>query len=115
MKRLRLATEDEIDQIRHSADLDNGTIVVALDTVHGSCLAVIKTSVIVNPVFFPEGATDKIKYFFMRDIETFLSAKGAPSYYTFLPTNDQNYLDTMKHYGAEQVSKEPELFFKISL
>lgn len=115
MKRLRLATQEEIASIRESSDLDNGTIVVALDTQHGVILGVIKTSVVVNPVYFPEGCSDKMKYFFMRDIETFLSAKGASCYYIFLPGNDPTYSDTMKHYGAEQVSKEPELFFKITL
>lgn len=115
MKRLRLATADEINSIRHSADLDNGTIVLALDTQYGSILGVVKTCVEVNPVYFPDGCSDKMKYFFMRDVETFLSAKGISSYYVQLPTNDETYLETMKHYGAEQVSKEAELRFKITL
>lgn len=115
MKRLRLATEQEIESIKAESDLDPTCLVVALDTQNGTALAVIRTACEVDPVYYPKDFSDRLKLIFIRDIETFLSAKGVGSYYFQLPADDVTYQETMKHYGAELVSKQPELRFKVNL
>jgi len=115
MKRLRLATPEEIESIKSDSDLDPTCLVVALDTQGGTALAVIRTVCEVDPVHYPKDFSDRMKLIFIRDVETFLSAKGVGSYYYNLPADDTTYQETMKHYGAEVVSKAPELRFKVML
>jgi len=115
MKRLRLASPEEVESIKAESDLDPTCLVVALDIQGGTALAVIRTVCEVDPVFYPKDFSDRMKLIFIRDVETFLSAKGVGSYYYNLPADDTIYHETMKHYGAEQVSKVPELRFKVNL
>lgn len=113
MNRLRLATEEEIAKIKDTSDLGPTCYVLALDTQQGTILGVVRMPVEVDPVYFPEGLSDKLKLFFMRDIETHLSAKGAMSYYFNIVASEENqaWIDTAKNFGAQQVSKVPELRF----
>lgn len=112
MKRLRVATTEEIDSIRLTSDLDPTCIVLALDTPNGTVLSVVRTALEVDPVYFPEGFPDRFKLFFMRDIETFLSAKGALSYYFNVKAEDEQWQSVIKNFGAEQVSPQAEIRFK---
>ena len=115
MKRLRLATSEEVEKIRDNSDLDPSCIVLALDTQVGTALAVVRMPVEVDPVYFPPEFSDKLKVFFMRDIETYLAAKGATSYYFNILAEDEKTIEVMKHWGSEQVSTGKELRFKQTL
>lgn len=112
MKRLREATQEEIDKIRGTSDLDAGSIVLALDTAQGVGLAVVRTAIEVDPVYFPDTWNTKLKTFFVRDIETFLSAKGVNAYYFNVSADAEEWIEHVKHWGAEQVSPGKELRFK---
>lgn len=112
MQRLRSATDEEVEKIRATSDLDATCIVLALDTPQGTALAVIRNPVEVDPVYFPEGASTKLNAFFIRDIETFLSAKGISSYYFNCDPANEVWVEAVKHWGAEQVSTKEELRFK---
>lgn len=115
MKRLRVATPEEVEKIKESSDLDPTCIVVALDTAQGTGLAVIRTAIEVDPVYFAPDWNTKMKTFFVRDIETFLSAKGCISYYFNVDKEAEEWIEHVKHWGAEQISKHPELRFKQTL
>jgi len=111
MNRIRLATEEECKSIADNSDLSPMTYVMGLDTKQGVILGVIRQAIELNPVHFPEGLPDRMKYMFMRDIETHLAAKGAFAYYFQIDPAKEEYIATMKHYGAQQVSPIPELRF----
>lgn len=115
MKRLRLATEEEVNRVRQTADLDTGCIVIALDTAQGTGLAVLRTAVEVDPVYFAPEWNTKLRSFFIRDIETYLSAKDVKSYYFNVAADAEEWIEHVKHWGSEQVSKGPELRFKQTL
>ena len=115
MKRLRIATAAELESIREKSDLGQGCIVLALDTAQGVGLAVVRTAVEVDPVYFPDSWNTKLKTFFVRDIETFLSAKGVDAYYFNVNAQAEEWIEHVKHWGAECVSPSPELRFKQTL
>lgn len=114
MKRLRVATPEEIEGFKDKADLDPSTLVLALDTQAGTAFGVIRTAIELDPVLFPDGFSDKMKAIFLRDVETFLSAKGAFSYYFNIHSDESqaDWRSVVQNYGAVQVSTEPELRFK---
>jgi len=115
MQRLRLATPEEIEGIRETSDLDASCVILALDTQAGTALAVVRCPVEVDPVYFPKEFTDRLKLFFMRDIETYLSTKGFASYYFNILADQEDAVNVMKNWGAEVVSKAPELRLKMNL
>lgn len=112
MDRLRVATPEEIEEIKLSSDLDPTCAVMALNTAAGVAKCVIRLAVEVDPVYFPEGFPDRLKAVFMRDVETHLAAKGALSYYFNIDAEDSTWQTVVKSWGSEQVSKQPELRFK---
>ena len=115
MKRLRLATEAEVEIMRAGGDLDPTCQVVALTTQSGSPLAVIRLAIEIDPVAFPTDFPDRLKALFIRDIETHLAAKGVTSYYFNVTASDEAWQKTVLNWGAEQVSREPEIRFKKAL
>lgn len=115
MKRIRLATQEEIDKIRPTADLDPTCIVLALDTAIGPFVCVVRTAIEVDPVYSPEGCTDRQKAMFMRDVETTLAAKGASTYYYNVDASDEQWQKNIQSWGAEKVSLHPEIRFKVTL
>jgi hypothetical protein len=112
MNRLRAATPDEVESIKLTSDLDAGCLVLALDTQSGTALAVVRTAVEVDPLYSPEGFTTKQKAFFMRDVETFLAAKGVSNYYFNIDADATEWQENLKKWGSSQVSVRPELRFK---
>lgn len=112
MKRLRLATPEEIESIKATSDLDVGCNVVALDTQQGVAKAVIRPCVEVDPMYFPEGMSNKLKMFFGRDIETHLEAKGITHYYFNIATDQEDWQKIVETWGAQRVSSEPEFRYK---
>ena len=89
MERLRLATETEIETIKEGSDLDPTCVVLALNTQAGTPLAVVRMAIEVDPVHFPVDFPDRLKATFLRDIETYLSAKGVANYFFNVDANDE--------------------------
>jgi hypothetical protein len=114
MKRIRVATAEEVESIKGVSDLDPSCIILALETNSGTPLAVVRTAIEVDPVHFPPDFPDRLKMVFMRDVETVLAAKGVDHYYfNILNTPEtETYRDTMVHWGATPVSEAPETRFK---
>jgi hypothetical protein len=112
MHRLRVATEAEVDKIKAQSDLDQTCKVLALDTAKGTAFAVLRIAVELDPAFYPEGFGAKEIAMFTRDIENYLWAQGSFSYYFNVNPEDMQWISNIKTWGAEQVSKQPELRFK---
>jgi hypothetical protein len=112
MKRLRLATQEEIEAIKDSSDLDVGCSVLALDTQQGTAKAVIRSCIEVDPVYFPDEMNDKLKMFFGRDIETHLEAKGVTHYYFNVACDQEEWQKVVETWGAQRTSKVAEFRYK---
>lgn len=115
MQLIRPATEEEVKSIADSADLSDGTVVVALDTPKGPILAVLRYPVEVDPVVFPEGCDNRQKFIFMRDVATGLKWQGRASFYFNIKADDAEWLQTAEKWGAERVSEAPEYRLKKAL
>jgi hypothetical protein len=113
--RIRLATPEEVETIRATADLDSTCIVLALESAQGIGLAVIRQAVELDPIYFPPEWNTKQKVFFIRDLETVMHAKGAISYYFNVDATNETWIENIKNWGAETVSLQPELRFKVTL
>lgn len=108
MDTIRLATIEEIEEIAATSDLVPGSVVVAF----GPDRAVIRNVFEIDPVVCPN---PKRKQWLMMNLETWLRLNGIPQYYFNVDANELDWQDTIKSWGAEQVSQFPELRFKKSL
>lgn len=114
MKKLRYATPEEIESIRSEADYNHSAIVLAQDTPQGPILSVIKQLIVCDPVKYPEGCEDRYKLLSQNNVENFLMGKGVNEYYFNIHASDEMepWRKVAINYGAEQVSKAPEIQFK---
>ena len=112
MKRIRLATPEEIESIKAEADIDIGCVVYALDTAKGTGLAVRRVCNEIDPMISPEGWEPRHRLLFSRDIETVLAAQGITHYYFNVDANEENWINSLKAWGAESQSKSPEIRMK---
>lgn len=113
MNRIRPATVEEVNALPPQ-DITPDSLVLALDTQSGTATAIIRPVVEVDPVNFPANFPDKLKVIFMRDIETYINAKGIAAYYFNIHANDsmKQWREVSINWGATQVSTEPEFRFK---
>lgn len=110
INRIRIATQEEVASIAEKSDIQ-GCTVLALTTPEGTPLAVVRTVVEVDPMFFPEKLSDRMKAMFIRDVETVLAAQGVTKYYFNVHTSNEKMINYSTHYGAVQQSVQPEIRF----
>jgi len=94
-----------------TADLDTNCQVMSL----GENLAVIRTAVEIDPVIMAPKASTREKALFIWGLENHLRLTGVKAYYFNIHTEDQEWIDVVKAWGAVQQSTGPELRFKKSL
>lgn len=112
MKHIRLATEEEVKRIRKDADLHPSSSVLALDGPNGEAdLAVLRNCWEVDPVVYAEGTNDLRRAKFLWGLEERLIGAGIDRYYFQIAAEQEQYIKTVQHWGAEQVSAVPELRF----
>lgn len=113
LKHIRLATEDEINTIRDKSDLlPGGTQVLALDNDKGGAdLAVVRRCVELNPVIYADETNDLRRARFVYALEERFLGAGIDRYYFQVDVSKTDYINTLKHWGAEQVSPVPEYRF----
>ena len=113
MRHSRLATAEEVEAIKDKADLLPGhTQVLALDAEKGTPdLAVVRQCVELNPVIYGSETTDARRARFLYGLEERFLGAGVDRYYFQIDASQAEYIKTIKHWGAEQVSPQPELRF----
>lgn len=116
LKHIRVATPEEIEKIRKGADLGPTSAVMAFDQREGEThLAVVRTVVEVDPVFYVEGSSTAQKARFIWGLEERLIGANVGHYYFNVPAEDEAYARIVTEWGAKQQSKGPELRFGRSL
>jgi hypothetical protein len=108
-----MATAEEVEDIKDRADLMPGaTWVLALDADEGTPdLVVIRKPVEVNPVIYGSKTADPRRARFLYALEERLLGMGVDRYYFQVDATKLDYIETVKHWGAEQISPVPELRF----
>ena len=112
MDSIKLATPEQVERIKDSSDLGPTSAVLAM----GEDLAVVKQVTEVDPIYFAEGSAPSRRMMFMWFLQNYLKLTGQPALYFNTAESDTAWQDVLKkHFGAEQLSKEPELRFKVAL
>jgi hypothetical protein len=116
-RQLRDAKPEEIESIKNKSDLTDGSIVLALDTPKGPILGVVRVVTELDPVHFPEGLENRWKTTFLRDVETFMTAKGFNEYYFNLDADEAStdWRAFQEKWGAKKVFSVPTYRYKTSL
>jgi hypothetical protein len=116
-RQLRAAKPEEIESIKDKSDLTPESIVLALDTPKGPILGVVRVVTELDPVYFPEGLDTRWKTTFLRDAQTFMTAKGFDSYYFNIDADDANedWRAFQEKWGAVKVFEVPTYRYKTSL
>lgn len=109
MDTIRLATPEDVEGISDGMDITPTSTVV---TFGGKDFAVVRDVRELEPVIFHQDTTDKRKLLFLMNLETALRLQGTREMYFNIPADDQTYIDVMKHWGAEPVSRMPCIRFK---
>lgn len=116
MDGIRLATPEEVEQIKAESDLGPGCTVLALGTTN-PILSVLRQVYEHDPIFY-NGASPSKKAMYAWGVENCLRFQGVPFYYFNIPASEE-FADYRKlvteTWGAQQVSKEPELRYKKAL
>lgn len=115
LPRFRPATPEELEKLAPTSDLGPGTSVLALDEPGGEPIFLtLRQCYEVDPAHYGN-ASPRRKAMAVAILENMLAFAGIPAYYFNVPVKDEEYLATVKNWGAEQVSAEPELRFKKDL
>ena len=113
---LRLATPDEIERIKDYSDLTSVTSVIAYARKdEPSDLAVLRLAPELDPVIFTPETPPQQKRDFIRLVEAHMRCSGGREYYFNASPEDKEWLSVITGWGAQQVSKAPELRFKMYL
>lgn len=111
LDKIRLATPEEIKAIEHNSNLTPMCRVLKL----GEMTAVWRVAHELDP-FHPAGASLKEQVRFIWGIENILKGAGVTEYYYNVDATDSTYHDALKqHFGAEQLSKQPDYRFRVNL
>ena len=115
IRAIRLATPEEIERIKAESDLTFTSTVFAFETDSGVTFAVVRQCWEVDPII-SEGKDDaRRKALLMFGLETGFNMLGISEYYFNIDPADETWKSALQHWGAEQVSKEPQLRFKKQL
>jgi hypothetical protein len=117
MDQIRFATPEEVETIRATSDLQPGCIVLAFENgkTGKADLAVLRTCVEVDPVYFTEETSTRRITMFMWMVAQHLRLTGVPGFYFQTAVDNEEWQKVAKSFGAIQVSPVPEYRFKVEL
>jgi hypothetical protein len=108
LEAIRLATPEEVEAIKHKADLTPGSRVVAFE----KNIAVLRNTVEIDPIFFDPQAPPHKRALMLWGLEQMLRFGGASEYYFNVSVDDKEFIDTLTRLGAETTSPGPEFRYK---
>jgi hypothetical protein len=114
LSKIRLATADEIKKIESFSDLNDGCTVLAFGEGDDIDFAVLRNLIEIDPLVAAKDNT-KRKALFVWAIENMLRFQGVKRYYFNISPADETWKLNVEHWGAQQISKEPELRFRKDL
>jgi hypothetical protein len=115
LKHIRIATAEEVERVKKGSDLGPNSSVLAYDHNGEPHLAVVRTVVEVDPVYYAKDSNTAQKARFIWGLEERMLGAGVLHYYFNVPIEDEEYIKVVKQWGAVQQSHGPELRFGRSL
>lgn len=117
LEKVRLATPEEVQSIQEHADLTPRSSVYAFDNdkTGKPDLAVVRQTVEVDPMILAPGSNTTRQAAFGWALENILRAFGATEYYWQVSPLAEEWLKNLEKWGAQIVSKEPELRLRKNL
>ena len=112
MDKIRLATPEEINGIKDTADLDFAQAVYAMGEPGEADLAVLKTVPELDPAVFRDQTDTRRKVQFLWGLENILRVAGLKAYYFNADAKDQKWRKVIDSWGAEQLSPVEEIRYK---
>ena len=114
---IRLATPEEIEQIKDHADLTPSTRVWAWPNPKGQPdLAVIRNCMEIDPMFFAETSGNQRKALFGWGLFNVIRANGVPEIYCQVDAEGyEDYIEILKKMGAQATTTKPQYRFKVVL
>jgi len=110
LDRIRLATAEEIEEIKDSSNLTPMCRVLAM----GEMRAVWRMANEVDPLH-ANGAPVSKMYKFLWGIENILKGSGVTEYYFNTPADDTKYHRVLEELGAERLSKQPDYRWRVNI
>lgn len=114
LSKIRLATPEEIQKIESFSDLHDGTTVLAFGEGDDTDFAVLRNLIEIDPLISAKENT-KRKALFVWAIENMLRFQGVKRYYFNILPDNEEWKQAVEHWGAQQLSKAPELRFRKDL
>jgi hypothetical protein len=109
MEHIRLATAEEVESIAEQSEPSAGGLVLALaNRAKEVNLAVVRTVVELDPVFYAKSSSDAEKARFIWGIEERMLGAGYVQYYFNVLAADEKYSKVVETWGARKVSTAPE-------
>ena len=113
MEAIRLATEQEINKIKDTADITLSSRIIAMDNPKGEAdIAVIRQCVEVDPVYFSDASATNRRAMFLWGIENILRFQGSPEYYFNISPDDESWKKIVEHWGAREIFNTPQQRYK---
>lgn len=110
-EKIRLATEEEVQEIADQSNLTPMCRVLRLSEM----TAVWRLSNEIDPLI-PNGASNQRWFKFMWGIENILKGAGVSEYFFNVPADDTRYHKAIEeHFGAERLSKQPDYRYRVNL
>ena len=107
MEDIKLATPEQVERIRLESDFSAQSAVLAM----GEDLAVVKQVTELDPIFFAPDTGNSRKALFVWGIQNWMRLNGVPAYYFSVNAEDEKWQKVVTTFGAERVSKIPEIRF----
>src|SRR6266581_2146581 len=109
MKHIRVATKEEIEQLREKSDYTRECVVYAMDQNPGEPdFVVVKHVFETDPIYFGKRTNDVQKTKFIYALEERLAGGGVDQYYFNVADADQKWQTVIRTWGAQEVSPVPE-------
>ena len=113
---IRPASPEEIESIKKHADLTANSSVLVFENKSGEPdIAVIRYAVEMDPVFFGKDTSNRRKAAFIWGLQNILRNMGIREYYFMCDPANTEWIKTVKEWGAEETTEQPELRFRKNL
>lgn len=110
LEKIKLATEEEVKEIKDQANLTSTSRVVAMGEIRG----VWRVANELDPVIF-NGASNAKVYKFLWGMENILRGAGVSEYFFNVPADDVKYHKVIEELGGERLSKQPDYRYRVNL
>ena len=113
---IRPATPEEIEKIKDHADLTaNSSVLIFENNAGEPDIAVIRSVVELDPVFFGKDSSTRRKAAFIWGLQNILRNLGTREYYFMVDPANAEWTKLVKEWGAQETLEGPQMRFRKNL